>query len=127
MSDQIEKAADQLSAMADKVAGFAISSYLLLIFACLKDIGPWVQSQEIPFAIGAGIGGIAYIGAVFWLYYLEFRVRSKVQYSGDFSLLNTVSLWLMLARTAGIAVFTIVGILAIVGASHPSGDGSGAG
>jgi hypothetical protein len=127
MSDQIEKATDQLSSMADKVAGFAISSYLLLIFACLKDIGPWVQTQGTPFAIGAGIGGIVYIGAVFWLYYLELHVRSKAQRSGEFPLLNSVSLWLVLARTSGIAVFALVGILAIVGASHPPGDGAGPG
>ena len=55
MSDQIVKAAEQLS-LADKVAGFAISSYLLLIFACLKDIGPWLQDQSAAFAIGAGSG-----------------------------------------------------------------------
>ena len=64
MSEQIMKAAEQLSSMADKVAGFAISSYLLLTFACLKDIRPWVQRQPKPFAIGTGVAGLVYIVAV---------------------------------------------------------------
>ena len=60
--------------MADKVAGFAISSYLLLTFACLKDIGPWVQRQPKPFAIGAGVAGFVYIVAVWCLYFAEVHV-----------------------------------------------------
>jgi hypothetical protein len=41
--------AGRLSDMADKVAGFAISSNLVLVFACLKDIGAWVKTETAAF------------------------------------------------------------------------------
>jgi hypothetical protein len=119
LSDQTIKAAEQLSSMADKVAGFAISSYLLLTFACLKDIGPWVQSQPKPFIIGAGVAGVIYVAAVWWLYSRELDIRNIAEFSDDARVLNSVSLWLVWARTLGIAAFTAIGILAVWGASHP--------
>lgn len=129
MSDQVANAAERLSSMADKVAGFAIGSYLLLIFACLKDINPWVQTDTFWFAIGTGVAGIVYIAAVWLLYYLELNIRAKALSSSELGLLNSVSLWLVLARSAGIAAFTLVGILAVIGARFGSGAdyGSGAG
>jgi hypothetical protein len=107
-------AAHQLSSMADKVAGFAISSYLLLAFACLKDIGPWVQRQPTAFAIGTGVAGIVYIAAVWLLYFGEVYVIAKAQTS-DLALLTNVSLWLAGARSLGIAAFAAVGIPAVLG------------
>ena len=118
MSEQIMKAAEQLSSMADKVAGFAISSYLLLTFACLKDIGPWVQRQPKPFAIGAGVAGLVYIVAVWCLYFAEVHVL------GDLPPLTDVSLWLAVARSLGIAAFAAIGILAVWGAAKGSEAGS---
>lgn len=118
MSDQIMQAAEQLSSMADKVAGFAISSYLLLTFACLKDIGPWVQRQPKPFAIGAGVAGFVYIVAVWCLYFAEVHVL------GDLPPLTNVSLWLAVARSLGIAAFAAIGILAVWGAAKGSEAGS---
>jgi hypothetical protein len=104
--------------MADKVAGFAISSYLLLTFACLKDIGPWVQRQPKPFAIGAGEAGFVYIVAVWCLYFAEVHVL------GDLPPLTNVSLWLAVARSLGIAAFAAIGILAVWGAAKGSEAGS---
>ena len=100
--------------MADKVAGFAISSYLLLTFACLKDIGQWVQKEPRPFAIGAAGAGFVYIGAV-WLFHLEeVEVLSP---AADFAVLADVSLWLAIARSLGIAAFAAIGIAAVWGAA----------
>ncbi len=110
MSDQLMSAAGQLSSMADNVAGFAISSDLLLIFACLKDIGHWVQKQPTAFAIGTGVAGILYVAAVWWLYSRELYVLATIQTS-DLALLTNVSWWLVWARSLGIAAFTAVGIL----------------
>jgi hypothetical protein len=101
------KAAERLSSMADSVAGFAISSYLLLTFACLKDIGPWVTSQPKPFAIGAGVAAVLYILAVWSLYVAESYVL------GNAEPLSTVSLLLAVARSVGIAAFAFIGILAV--------------
>jgi hypothetical protein len=121
VSDQLMNAAEQLSSMADKVAGFAISSDLLLIFACLKkDIGPWVQKQPMAFAIGTGVAGIVYVAAVWWLYSRELHVLAAAQPSGDLPLLTDVSWWLVWARSLGIAAFTGIGILAVLGASKRS-------
>jgi hypothetical protein len=116
MSDQIMKAAEQLSSMADKVAGFAISSYLLLIFACLKDIGPWLRDQSAAFAIGAGVAGVAYIAAVWCLYFGEVHVFDTAKPPGGLDLLANVGFWLAVARSLGIAVFAAIGILAVFGA-----------
>jgi hypothetical protein len=119
VSDQIIKATEQLSSMADKVAGFAISSYLLLTFACLKDIGPWVKYQPLPFAIGAGLAGVVYIVAVSQLYFKELHTRHMAGPSADLAVLDGVSLWLVWARTLGIAAFAAIGILAVWGAGNP--------
>jgi hypothetical protein len=119
VSDQIMKAAEQLSSMADNVAGFAISSYLLLTFACLKDIGPWVQRQPKPFAIGAGVAGFVYIVAVWCLYFAENHVVGHLPPP-----LTDVSLWLAFARSLGIAAFAAIGILAVWGAAKGSEAGS---
>ena len=76
VSDQLAEAADRLSSMADKVAGFAISSSLLLTFACLKDIGDWVKHQPWQFAVGTFVAGCIYVAAVLWLYFQELQVRA---------------------------------------------------
>ena len=98
--------------MADKVAGFAISSYLLLTFACLKDIGQWVQKEPRPFAIGAAGAGFVYIGAVWCLYFAEAYVAGHLPKP-----LTYVSLWLAIARSLGIAAFAAIGIAAVWGAA----------
>lgn len=116
MPDQIGSAAERLSSMADKVAGFAISSNLLLIFACLKDIGPWLKSDWESFAIGTGAGGLVYVAAVLLLYSRELKIRALAPLPDDLSLLNSVSWWLVWARILGIAAFTAIGILAVWGA-----------
>jgi hypothetical protein len=104
--------------MADKVAGFAISSNLLLIFACLKDISPWVHNKTLPFQVGTGLGGCVYVAAVWWLYFRELHVRARGQPSDDLPLLNSVSRSLVWARSLGIAAFTAIGMLAVAGASN---------
>ena len=119
MSDQLMSAAAQLSSMADKVAGFAISSNLLLIFACLKDIGPWVQKQPTAFAIGTGAAGVVYVAAVWWLHFRELYVLTAAKPS-DLALLTNVSSWLAWARSLGIAAFTAIGIIAVLGARKGS-------
>ena len=91
MSDELMSAAKQLSSMADKVAGFAISSYLLLIFACLKDIGPWVHERKMPFVVGTLVSRVIYVGAVWWLYSRELYVLLSAK-PPDFALLSDVSL-----------------------------------
>jgi hypothetical protein len=71
--------AERLSAMADKVAGFAIASSLALIFYCFnKDIAPWVQRREYWFQGGVLIGNLIYIAAVWVLHCCEYRVSSGV-------------------------------------------------
>jgi hypothetical protein len=109
------KAAEQLSSMADKVAGFAISSNLLLIFACLKkDISSWVQNQTMAFVIGTCVAGVVYVTAV-WLFHCEeVAVLDK---ASDLGVLTDVSWWLVWARSLGIAAFTGIGILAVLGSS----------
>jgi hypothetical protein len=121
VSDQVVNAADRLSAMADKVAGFAISSNLLLTFACLKDISLWVHNKTGPFLIGTGVAGCVYVAAVWWLYSRELHVRAKAQPSDDLSLLNSVSRSLVWALSLGIAAFTAIGMLAVAGASSGPG------
>ena len=108
-------AAERLSAMADKVAGFAISSDLLLTFACLKDISSWVQHKTSAFLIGTGLGGFAYIAAVWWLYFREFDVRAKAELCDVLSPLDNVSRSLVWARSIGIAFFTMIAMLAVWG------------
>lgn len=115
ISDQLAEAADRLSSMADKVAGFAISSSLLLTFACLKDIGDWVKHQPWQFAVGTFVAGI-YVAAVLWLYFQELQVRAMSNLSTD--QLAGVHRSLMLARCLGIALFTAIGIAAVFGASR---------
>jgi hypothetical protein len=108
-------AADRLAAMADKVAGFAISSNLLLIFACLKDIGPWVQHQTVPFLVGIGTGGLVYVAAVWWLYGREISTRAMVSFDGSDPTLDSVSCSLVWARSLGITAFAIIAMLAVWG------------
>jgi hypothetical protein len=117
-TDQIMKSAEELSSMADKVAGFGISANLILIFACLKkDISSWVQSQPKAFMIGTCVAGLLYITAVWVLHYGESYVLGAAEPPGGPPLL--VSLWLAWARTLGIAVFTAIGMLVVWGASKP--------
>ena len=116
MSDQFREAAERLSSMSDKVAGFAISSSLLLTFACLKDIGDWVKHRPWQFAIGTFVAGCIYIAAVLWLYFQELQVRAMSSRSTD--PLAGVHRSLMLARCLGIALFTAIGIAAVFGASQ---------
>jgi hypothetical protein len=120
MSEQLVSAAGQLSSMADKVAGFAISSDLVLIFACMKEVGPWVQKQMGGILIGTAVAGAAYILAVWCLHCLELKVLDKAQLSGDLTLLTSVSWWLAGARSLGIAAFTLIGMGAVWGASKGS-------
>jgi hypothetical protein len=119
VSNDLMNAASQLSSMADKVAGFAISSDLLLIFACLKDIGPWLRKQPTEFAIGTGVAGIVYVGAIWWLHSQELYVLAAAKPS-DLALLTNVSSWLAWARSLGIAAFTAIGITAVLGARKGS-------
>ena len=112
--ERVMKAAEQLSSMADRVAEFAISSNLLLTFACLKnDISSWVQQQKAAFVIGTGAAGIIYLVAI-WLFHLEeVEVLSP---AANFAVLADVSWWLVWARTLGVAAFTAIGMLAVLGA-----------
>jgi hypothetical protein len=116
VSDQLAEAAERLSSMAEKVAGFAISSSLLLTFACLKDIGDWVTHQPWQFAVGTFVAGCIYVAAVLWLYFQELQVRAMSNLSTD--QLAGVHRSLMLARCLGIALFTAIGIAAVFGASR---------
>jgi hypothetical protein len=114
--DQFAEAAERLSSMADKVAGFAISSSLLLTFACLKDIAHWVTDEPWSFAIGTGVAGFIYVVAVALLYRQESKVRAM---SNPFPKpLARVNRSLMLARCLGIALFTAIGIAALFGAHY---------
>ena len=118
MSEQIVKAAEQLSSMADRVAGFAISSNLLLTFACLKqDISSWVENQTKAFVIGTAVAGVIYVVAVYLFHLEEVAVLSN---DSDFALLTNVSQWLVWARVLGIVAFTVIGILAVLGARKHS-------
>jgi hypothetical protein len=118
VSFEVTTAAEQMSSMADKVAGFGISANLVLIFACLKrDISTWVQSQPKAFMIGTCVAGLLYVTAVWLLHYGESYVLGASQQPGDPELL--VSVWLAWARTLGIAVFTAIGMLVVWGASKP--------
>ena len=84
MSEQIVKAAEQLSSMADRVAGFAISSNLLLTFACLKqDISSWVKNQTKAFVIGTAVAGVIYVVAVYLFHLEEVAVLSNTKGPSD--------------------------------------------
>jgi hypothetical protein len=109
--------AHRLSDMANNVAGFAISSNLLLIFACLKDIAEWLKVRMVAFEIGVGTGGIVYVGAVWFLHCRELGVLRKTETSDILVTVADVSDALFWSRIAGIAAFTAVSMLAIFGAS----------
>jgi hypothetical protein len=110
VSDEFWEAGERLSSMGDKVAGFAISSSLILTFACLnKDIAKFVTESPGEFAIGTLAAGLIYVGSVVWLYREERNVRalSTLSSGGPLAVVHRL---LMLARCLGIAVFTAIGI-----------------
>jgi hypothetical protein len=115
--NRVLDSADKLSDMANKVAGFAISSNLLLTFACLKDLGSWVKRQTVAFLIGVAVGGCVYVAAIWILYAQEFAIRNVVA-SADFaSILCQTGDVLVWSRTLGVVAFTLVAALAVWGTS----------
>lgn len=110
--------ARQLSDMANSVAGFAITSNLLLIFACLKDIGPWVRRDKAWFFIGIGGAFIFYAGAVCLLHYIETTVSGAIPERDLPPTISTVSTWLLGCRLAGIFLSCAIAAIAVIGTSR---------
>jgi hypothetical protein len=110
--------ARRLSDMANSVAGFAISSSLVLIFACLKDLSDWISSKPIWFCIGIALGNAVYVAAV-WLLYR--RETALLKLSGVSRTPGDVSHLLAWSRTAGIIFFAVISFLAVWGAGRGPG------
>src|SRR5260221_13171732 len=90
-------AADRLSAMGAKVSAFAITSSLLLIFACLEQLSKWLKSEWPGFMIGLVISCIIYVAAVWVLFVLERQTRTRVaseSFSHVIDITRRVAVWL---------------------------------
>lgn len=107
--------ARRISDMADKVAGFSISSNLLLAFAALRDLGSWVKGKTHWFLAGVVIAGMLYAGAVWFLHAEEFSALSDAKIST--AAVNRYIDLLSGCRIAGIALFTVIAFLAVFGTS----------
>jgi len=109
--------ASRISDMGNAVAGFAISSYLVLVFATLKDLSPWVKAKSGYFAAGILLGACMYVGAI-WLLHAEEMSLIIASSPGDQAVMKQVGHVVVLARTAGVAAFACVALLAIWGSRH---------
>jgi hypothetical protein len=117
VSDQLEQATDRLSSMADKVAGFGISTALILTWGSFKDLAPSIEAHRLAFVIATIAGGCMYIGAVIYLYYAEGQLRApEKRVINDGDKIHQVNRLLALARCVGVALFTGIAVTAIIGA-----------
>jgi hypothetical protein len=112
-TDMLVDGMNRLFDMGNKVAGFAISSGLLLVFACFKDLAFWVKNRSHDIQIGIVTSNIIYIGGVWCLHFKELAVL-KIISPPHIDALRAISIELAEARTVGILFFGLITFATVI-------------